>query len=120
MRHVSIAVFGSDAFHTNNPMSKRDLKRELRHLYQASAKHAAEVEVPEFCYLMIDGEGDPNGSVAYAQAVEALFSVSYTAKFSLKKAPWRLITPSCPWRGCGGRMIGPCLRPMTEPAGNGR
>lgn len=35
---------------------------------------------------MIDGEGDPNHSRAYAQAVEALFSVSYTAKFTVKKS----------------------------------
>jgi len=46
-----------------------------------------EVQVPAFTYLMIDGSGDPNHSPAYAEAVEALFSVSYTAKFMLKKAP---------------------------------
>lgn len=68
-------------------MSKRDLKRELRHLYHASAKRVAEVEVPALSYLMIDGEGDPNTTPAYAHAVEALFSVSYTAKFALKKSP---------------------------------
>lgn len=65
---------------------KRDIKRELRALYHASAKQVAEVDVPEFSYLMIDGEGDPNTTPAYAQAVEALFSVSYTAKFALKKS----------------------------------
>lgn len=67
-------------------MSKRDLKRELRHLYHASATRIAEVEVPAFSFLMIDGEGDPNTTPAYAHAVEALFSVSYTAKFALKKS----------------------------------
>jgi hypothetical protein len=36
---------------------------------------------------MIDGQGDPNHSPAYTQAVEALFTVSYTAKFMVKKAP---------------------------------
>jgi hypothetical protein len=35
---------------------------------------------------MIDGEGDPNTTPAYAQAVEALFAVSYTTKFALKKS----------------------------------
>jgi hypothetical protein len=34
---------------------------------------------------MIDGVGNPNTSPAYARAVEALFSVSYTAKFAVKK-----------------------------------
>ncbi len=67
-------------------MIKRDLKRELRQLYRPSSKHVAEVDVPAFSYLMIDGEGDPNTSPAYAAAVEALFSVSYTAKFALKKS----------------------------------
>lgn len=67
-------------------MTKRDLKRELRELYHASAKLVAEVNVPPLAYLMIDGAGDPNHSPEYAQAIEALFSVSYTAKFAMKKA----------------------------------
>lgn len=66
-------------------MSKIDLKKELKHLYQPSAKAVVEVEVPSLRFLMIDGAGDPNTSPAYAAAVEALFSVSYTAKFMLKK-----------------------------------
>ena len=36
---------------------------------------------------MVDGEGDPNNSTAFQQAVEALYSLSYTLKFSLKKSP---------------------------------
>jgi len=40
--------------------------------------------VPTFQFLMIDGMGDPNTS-RYAEAVEALFSVSYTVKFMVKK-----------------------------------
>lgn len=68
-------------------MAKRDLKQELRALYHASAKQVVEVDVPELTFLMIDGEGDPNTAPAYAQAVEALFSVSYTAKFACKKGP---------------------------------
>ncbi len=43
------------------------------------------VDVPEFNFIMIDGEGDPNTSEAFAAAVEALFSVSYTLKFMVKK-----------------------------------
>lgn len=66
-------------------MSKVDLKRELKHLYQASAKEVVQIEVPTFQFLMIDGEGDPNTSPEYAEAVEALFTVSYTAKFMVKK-----------------------------------
>lgn len=66
-------------------MQKVDLKKELKNLYQPSAKEVVQVEVPTFQYLMVDGEGDPNTSQEYAQAVEALFSVSYTAKFMVKK-----------------------------------
>lgn len=66
-------------------MSKIDLKKELKHLYQPSAKEVVQVEVQSFQFLMIDGAGDPNTSQRYAEAVEALFSVSYTAKFMVKK-----------------------------------
>lgn len=66
-------------------MQKVDLKKELKHLYRPSAKEVVRVEVPSFRFLMIDGQGDPNTSPAYAKAVEALFSVSYTAKFMVKK-----------------------------------
>lgn len=66
-------------------MAKVDLRKELRQLYQPSSKAVAEVEVPAFTFLMVDGQGDPNHAPAYQQAVEALFSVSYTAKFMVKK-----------------------------------
>lgn len=59
---------------------------ELKPFYQASATKVTVVDVPRFNFLMIDGTGDPNTSAAYAQAVEALYSVSYTIKFALKKA----------------------------------
>ena len=68
-------------------MEKIDLKKKLKQLYQPSAKQVVEVDVPAFQFLMIDGEGDPNTSQEYAQAVEALFSVSYTVKFMVKKQP---------------------------------
>lgn len=68
-------------------MPKIDLKKELKHLYGPSAKVVVQVDVPALQFLMIDGEGDPNTSKQYAEAVEALFSVSYTAKFMVKKSP---------------------------------
>jgi hypothetical protein len=71
-------------------MKKVDLKKDLNQLYQASPKEVTEVDVPTFKFLMVDGEGDPNCSPDYAQAVEALFSVSYTAKFMVKKGPQEL------------------------------
>lgn len=68
-------------------MPKIDLKKDLKAFYLPSAKAVVEVQVPRFRFLMIDGIGNPNGSQAYADAVEALFSVSYAAKFMLKRSP---------------------------------
>lgn len=67
-------------------MTKIDYKKELSQLYKTSAKEVREVVVPSLSYLMVDGAGDPNTAPAYAEAVEALFSVSYTAKFTLKRS----------------------------------
>ena len=66
-------------------MKKIDLKKELKYLYQPSAKDVALVEVPSMNFLMVDGRGDPNTSPAYQEAVEALFSVAYAVKFKVKK-----------------------------------
>lgn len=37
-------------------MEKIDLKKDLKHLYQASAKEVVQLEVPNFLFLMIDGQ----------------------------------------------------------------
>jgi hypothetical protein len=69
-------------------VEKIDLKKTtLKPLYHASAARVVRVDVPALTFLMVDGEGDPNNSKEYAGAVEALFSVSYTAKFMIKKGP---------------------------------
>lgn len=68
-------------------MEKIDYKKELKQFYQPWAKEVVLVDIPPMHYLMIDGEGDPNSSQAYADAVEALFTVSYTLKFMVKKGP---------------------------------
>ncbi len=66
-------------------MDKVDLKKELKPLYNPSTKTVTTVDVPEFNFLMIDGVGDPNTSQDYKDVVEALFTVSYTLKFTIKK-----------------------------------
>ncbi|TCV86449.1 GyrI-like domain-containing protein [Sulfurirhabdus autotrophica] len=80
-------------------MEKIDLKKDLKQLYQPSAKEVALVEVPMFTFLMIDGEGDPNTAPEYAQAIEALFAVSYTAKFMVKKGPQEIDYAVMPLEG---------------------
>lgn len=62
-----------------------DLVKQLKPLYSPSAKHAAIVEVPELAFLMRDGRGDPSTSQAYQEAIEALYGIAYTLKFTLKK-----------------------------------
>lgn len=66
-------------------MAKIDLKKEFKHLYNPPAKKFTVVDVPPLNFLMIDGQGDPNTSQAYQEAIEALYSASYSLKFMLKK-----------------------------------
>jgi hypothetical protein len=67
-------------------MEKKDFKKELKYLYQPPTKTISTVEVPKMDFLMIDGTGDPNTSKSYQEAIEILFSVSYTLKFMIKKS----------------------------------
>ena len=66
--------------------TKVDFKRELRELYSAT-KSATFVDVPELRFAMVDGHGDPNVAPEYVEAVQALYSVAYTARFALKRTP---------------------------------
>lgn len=68
-------------------MEKIDYKKQLKHLYQPSNKEVVAVDVPLMNFLMVDGKGDPNNSLEYAEAVEVLFQVSYALKFMVKKGP---------------------------------
>ncbi len=65
--------------------TKIDLRKQLKHLYNPSAKDVVVVDVPDMQFLMIDGLGNPNTSRAYQEAVEALYGVAYTLKFLIKK-----------------------------------
>lgn len=67
-------------------MVKVDLREQFKALYTASNKQAALVQVPPLSFLMIDGRGDPNTTLEYQQAVEALYGLSYTLKFHFKKS----------------------------------
>jgi hypothetical protein len=66
-------------------MPKADVKKELKHLYRPSAKEVSIVDVPAMNFLQIDGQGDPNTSRAYQEAIEALYTVAYQLKFMVKK-----------------------------------
>src|SRR5574341_2490266 len=65
-------------------MPKIDLRKELRHLYQPSARQFEVVDVPAMNFLMLDGHGDPNRNPAYQEVVNALYTLAYSIKFALK------------------------------------
>jgi hypothetical protein len=66
-------------------MEKLDYKKEMKDLYLPSAKEVAVVDVPAMRFVMIDGKGDPNISQDFQDAMQALYTISYTIKFMLKK-----------------------------------
>ncbi|WP_166350145.1 GyrI-like domain-containing protein [Phytoactinopolyspora limicola] len=65
-------------------MDKFDVKKDRKDLYAPHARDFQLVEVPEMAFLMVDGDGDPNTSELYREAVEALYAVAYTLKFASK------------------------------------
>jgi hypothetical protein len=70
-------------------MKTLDLKKEYKHLYQPSAKKVEVIQVPRLQFAMIDGaieKGyEPGNSPAFQEATQALYGISYTLKFMLKK-----------------------------------
>ncbi|HEX7588328.1 MAG TPA: hypothetical protein VF478_08445, partial [Anaerolineae bacterium] len=65
-------------------MKKLDLKKDLKDLYNPSAKQVSLVDVPKMNFPMIDGMGDPATSQAYQDAIGALYNVAYALKFMMK------------------------------------
>jgi hypothetical protein len=68
--------------------TKIDLKKELHQIY-APPRHPVLVDVPRLRYLMVDGalspgSRGPGDDPAFREAVQALYSVSYTMKFASK------------------------------------
>ena len=69
-------------------MKQLELRKKWQHLYQPSARKVELVDVPELSFLMVDGRIEPGrtpgDSKSFLEAVQALFSVSYTLKFQSK------------------------------------
>jgi len=65
-------------------VAKVDFKKQLKHLYQPSAKEVSVVDVPDMNFLMVDGQGDPGTSPEYQEALEALYTMAYQLKFTIK------------------------------------
>jgi hypothetical protein len=58
-----------------------DFKKMRKDLYQPGVEPTV-IDVPEMVFIMVDGEGDPNTSVAYKAALDALYGISYSIKMS--------------------------------------
>ena len=70
-------------------MKTLNLKKQYKHLYQPSAKKPEILKVPKLQFAMIDGAiekgKEPGNSPGFQEATQALYSISYTLKFMLKK-----------------------------------
>lgn len=67
-------------------VDKYDIKMAHKRLYSPPTTDFTRVEVPKLRYIAVDGQGDPNTSPVYANAVEALYGVAYSLKFASKAA----------------------------------
>ena len=71
---------------------KLDFKKVDRAYYSSKAGRWDRVQVPEWPFLMIDGQGDPNGP-GYARALGALYPVAYAVKFAMKAQGADFVVP---------------------------
>lgn len=70
-------------------MDKIDFKTADKPFYSARTDRWELVDVPEWQFLCIEGQGDPQSSAAYSAAVSALYSLSYGMKFRSKSVHGR-------------------------------
>jgi len=70
-------------------MKVLDLHKRYKDLYKPSAKKPAIIEVPRLQFAMVDGAIEkglsPGNSPGFQEAVQALYGISYTLKFTFKK-----------------------------------
>lgn len=70
-------------------MKTLDLKKELKYLYAPSPGKVEIVQVPRLQFAMIGGAiekgSEPGRSPSFADSTQALYGISYTLKFMLKK-----------------------------------
>lgn len=86
-------------------METVDLRKEFKELWNPPVHEIVLVTVPAMLYLMIEGTGDPETSPAFREAVQALYTASYTMKFSAKIAgiaDWKVPPLEGLWRTSSG------------------
>ncbi len=67
-------------------MAGIDLKKVHKEHYSAKVSMPAVVNVPSRLFLLIDGQGDPNTSSEYRDAVQALYPIAYGLRAAVKAA----------------------------------
>lgn len=76
--------------------AKVDLKKSFKTLYTAPTGTPVMVTVPALNVLCVDGEGNPNTSADFQNAIGALYTLAYTLKFALKASgstPYYVVMP---------------------------
>jgi hypothetical protein len=70
-------------------MKTLDLKKDLKELYSVSSLKVSAIQIPKMQFAMIDGaiekSQSPGTSPGFQEATEALYGISYTIKYTLKK-----------------------------------
>lgn len=72
-----------EATKINVPKMKHEWRKQEKHWYLPKTKPVL-VELPEFRFFSIEGEGNPN-SEAFAEKVALLYALSYAVRMSPKK-----------------------------------
>ncbi len=88
--------------------AKLDLRKQFKAVYHPTAKKVDIVDVPAIQFLMIDGSGDPNENPAFQDAIQALYSLSYTLKFMMKVetgTDWAVMPLEGLFFGPGGKPL---------------
>ena len=62
-----------------------DVRKKYKEFYQPKPGRVEFLDIPAMYFLMVDGTGNPNTSPDYSDCVSALYSVTYTQKFKIKK-----------------------------------
>ena len=70
-------------------METLELRKRYKYLYQPSPRTVKLVKMPPLQFVMVDGAIEkheaPDTSVGFAEAMQAIYGISYTLKFMLKK-----------------------------------
>ena len=69
------------------PVTGWNPNEPLPHNLSAIGKESRADRSPAMNFLMVDGQGDPNRSPVYQEAIGMLYTLAVTIKFLLKRSP---------------------------------